>query len=59
MIFSKGVEVKYKGMYGVINFVCGSYIVLEVSSSLSANPARLLIYKENYNQIDISKASDK
>jgi hypothetical protein len=59
MIFSEGVEVKYKDMYGIIDFVCESYIVIEVSSPLSENPARLLIYKENYNQIDISKASNK
>ena len=59
MIFSEGVEVKYKDMYGIIDFVCESYIVIEVSSPLSENPARLLIYEENYNQIDISKASNK
>ena len=59
MIFSEGVEVKYKDMYVIIDFVCESYIVIEVSSPLSENPARLLIYEENYNQIDISKASNK
>lgn len=59
MIFSEGVEIKYKGMYGVIDFVCDTYVVFQVGSPLTANPARLLIYKENYNQIDMSKASDK
>ncbi len=59
MIFSEGVEITYKGMIGVIDFVCDTYVVLKVSSPLSVNPSRLLIYKENYNQIDISKASNK
>jgi hypothetical protein len=59
MIFSEGVNIKYKEMYGVIDFVCETYVVLQVSLPLSINPPRLLIYKENYNQIDISKASNK
>jgi hypothetical protein len=59
MIFAEGTEVIYKGKSGVINFVCETYVVVEVPSAPDRNPARLLVFRHNYNQIEISKASTK
>lgn len=53
MIFSEGLEIQYKDMYGVVDFICNSYIIIKLDSASHRNPARLLIYRENYNQIQV------
>lgn len=53
MIFSEGLEIQYKDMYGVVDFICNSYIIMKLDSASHRNPARLLIYRENYNQIQV------
>lgn len=59
MIFSENTEVIYQGMYGVIDFVCDHYIVLKINPLPNKNPARLIVYRENYKQLEISKVSGK
>jgi hypothetical protein len=59
MIFAEGTKVIYKGSYGVIDFICESYVVVEVPSTPDRNPARLLVFRHNYNEIEIAKASTK
>lgn len=59
MIFSEQTEVTYNGMYGVIDFICDRYVVLQITSKTSTSPVRLIIYRENYKQIEILKASEK
>jgi hypothetical protein len=59
MIFSEGTAVIYKEMYGHIDFVCDSYVIVQISAQHNRNPARLLVFRENYKQITIQKASTK
>lgn len=59
MIFSEKTEVIYKGMYGMIDFVCDTYVVVQVQSKTDRNPARLLVFRENYKLIEIAKQSTK
>lgn len=59
MIFSEQTEVIYNGMYGVVDFICDQYVVLKLNPKPNCNPPRLIVYRENYKQIQITKASDK
>jgi hypothetical protein len=59
MIFAEGTEVIYKGKCGVIDFVCETYVVVEVLSVPDRNPARLVVFRHDYKQLEISKASTK
>lgn len=59
MIFSEGTAVIYKEMYGVIDFVCDSYVVIQMQANPERNPARLLVFREYYKEITIQKASTK
>lgn len=59
MIFSENTEVTYREMSGVIDFVCNSYVVLKLPSKPDRNPARLIVFRENYKDIQILKASNK
>lgn len=46
-------------MYGTIDFICDQYIVVKVISEKSRSAPRLLVYRENYKDIEILKASTK
>jgi hypothetical protein len=59
MIFSEGTAVIYKGMYGVIDFVCDYYVVIQIPTQVNQNSPRLLVYREYYKDISIQKASTK
>jgi hypothetical protein len=59
MIFSEKTEVTYRGMFGVIDFVCDSYVVVQIPSVKNRNPARLIVFREYYKEIEILKASSK
>ena len=59
MIFAEKTPVIYKQMYGVIAFVCDQYVVIETNKQLERNPARLLVFRENYKSISIIKESTK
>ena len=58
-MFSEGLEVTYKKMNGTIDFVCDQYVVISVSFKQRGSPARLLVFAENYDQIELVKASTK
>ena len=59
MIFAEGTAVIYKGMCGVIDFVCDQYVVIQLPAQVNRNSPRLLVYREYYKQISIPKASTK
>jgi hypothetical protein len=59
MIFSEKTEVTYRGMYGVIDFICNSYVVIQLPPAQGLNPARLIVFREYYKEIEILKASNK
>ena len=59
MSFAEGTEVIYKGSYGVIDFVCEIYVVVQFPPAPDRNPSRVLVFRDNYKQLEISKASTK
>lgn len=58
-MFIEGSEVSYKGMCGVIKFVCSSYIVITLPAVPGRNPANLLVFPTYYDQVSIFKDSEK
>lgn len=60
MIFAEKTEVYYKGMFGVIDFVCEQYVVVQLPAASSKhNSPRLVIYPNYYKEIEIAKSSTK
>lgn len=51
MIFIEGMEVLYDNLSGVIDFIGQTYVVIAITSP--KNPARLLVYRENYKNIEV------
>ena len=59
MSFAQGTEVIYNGMQGVIGFIGDNYIVLQITPKPGSKSPGLLVYRENYKNIQILKASEK
>ena len=59
MIFAENTQVTYKGMCGVISFICDQYVVVQLSPAPDRNPPRLVVFRHNYKDIEILKASTK
>jgi hypothetical protein len=59
MIFSQNTQVIYKEMQGVIDFVCDKYVVIQLQTKPEYTAPRLLVYQEDYKQIEILKASTR
>jgi hypothetical protein len=59
-MFVEKTEVIYKDMCGIVDFVCDKYLVLKFPpASDKYNSARLLVYRENFNQVKCLKDSEK
>ena len=59
MSFATGTEVIYNGVQGVIGFVGDSYIVFQITTKESSKSPGLLVYREDFKNIQILKASEK
>ncbi len=59
MIFAENTQVIYKGMCGVIDFVCDNYVVVKLPAAPDRNPPRVLVFRHYYKDIEILKASTK
>jgi hypothetical protein len=59
MVFAEGAAVIYKEMFGVIDFVCDQYVVIQLPAQKDRNPPRLLVFREYYKNITIEKSSSK
>ena len=59
MIFSQNTQVIYKEMQGVIDFVCDKYVVIQLQTKPQYTAPRVLVYRENYKQVEILKASTR
>jgi hypothetical protein len=59
MSFAEGTEVIYNDMQGVIGFVGNTYVVFQIKTKESSKSPGLLVYPENYKNIQILKASEK
>jgi hypothetical protein len=59
MIFSENTQVIYKNMQGIIRFVCDKYVVIEITAKKAFSAPGLLVFREDYEKIEILKASTK
>lgn len=60
MKYTIGMEVKYRDMCGVIDFICDRYVVLQLpSTSVKHQSPRVLIYQEHQDEIIVFKDSDR
>jgi hypothetical protein len=58
-MFVEGSEVSYKGMCGVVKFVCSSYIVISLPVPAGRNSPHLIVFPEYYKEVTSFKDSDK
>jgi len=60
IIFTKGIEVYYDGMYGVVDFICEQYITVcvRVMDHKSRNVC-ILVYPHKFHLIQLAKESEK
>ena len=59
MSFSEGTKVIYKERTGIIDFVDNEYVVVRWDEVEGVNPARLIVYPQQYNDITLFKSSEK
>jgi hypothetical protein len=58
--FGIGTEIVFRGLYGVIDFVCEQYVVMEcLPFDDTRKPARLVIYPSQFEDVKIAKSSTK
>ena len=60
IIFAKGIEVYYDGMYGIVDFICEKYITVcvRVMDHKSANVC-VLVYPSRFHLVKLAKESEK
>lgn len=60
MTFSPGLEVYYKNIFGVVNFICDTYITITVVKGEHPRfDVNILVHKENWKQVKLVKESSK
>jgi hypothetical protein len=59
MSFAQGTKVIYNDMQGVIGFVGDTYVVLQITPKPGSKSPGLIVYRKDYKNIQISKASEK
>lgn len=50
-MFVEKEEVSYKEMDGIVDFICSSYIVIQLCPHSGLKPPRLLVFPENYKNV--------
>lgn len=58
-MFAEKMEVSFKGTYGIIKFICSSYVVVSLKPAEGRQPAHLLVFPTDYSKIQILKDSEK
>lgn len=58
-MFVEKEQVVYKGMCGVIAFICNEYVVVELPSKGQRKSPRLIVFPENYKNIICDRQSTK
>ena len=59
-MFYEGLNVQYRNLYGMIDFICEDYVVMRVDVSLPERfPPRLIIPPCRYDEIHIAKESTR
>ena len=59
MSFAKGTEVIYNNVQGVIGFVGDTYAVFQIATKERTKSPGLIVYREDFKNIQILKASEK
>ena len=59
MSFAEGTKVIYNNMQGTIGFVGDAYIVFQITPKPGSKSPGLLVYREDYKNIKMLKASEK
>ena len=59
MSFAVGTEVVFRGLYGVIDFTCEQYVVMESLPYGDRKSPRLVIYPSQFEDVKIAKSSTK
>jgi len=58
--FAKGIEVYYRGMYGIVDFVCETYITVCVRKlDHKSKDVCLLVYPSQFCKVTLAKESEK
>jgi hypothetical protein len=58
--FAEGIEVYYRGTYGVVDFICEKYITICISKSeYKSKDVCLLVYPSQFGEITLAKESGK
>jgi hypothetical protein len=58
--FAEGIEVYYRGMHGVVDFVCEKYIRICINKSKDKlKDVCLLVYPSQYGEVTLAKESGK
>jgi len=60
IIFAKGIEVYYDGMYGIVDFICDQYITVCVRKlNHKAKDVCVLVYPSKFHLVTLAKESEK
>jgi len=58
--FAKGIEVYYRGTYGVVDFICEKYITICINRlEHKSKDVCLLVYPSQFGEITLVKESGK
>jgi hypothetical protein len=58
--FTRGLEVYYDGMYGVVDFICEQYITVCVRKlNHKSRDVCILVYPRNFHLVKLAKESEK
>jgi hypothetical protein len=58
-MFSEGMQVTYKNMYGIVDFICEQYLTIKLQSANGRDPARLVIYPKDQKNVKSYKDSER
>lgn len=58
-MFHDGMEVKYKELFGVIDYVDPEYVVIKLPAAKGRNSARVVVYNSDKQLIECLKDSER
>jgi hypothetical protein len=58
-MFVEKQHIQYRGMCGIVDFVCDQYLIMVLPAVEGRNSPRLLIYRSNYKEVISLKDSER
>jgi hypothetical protein len=58
-MFSEGMEVKYKNLFGVIDFIDDEYLVIRLPAAPKRSSARVVVFNSMKKHIEVLKDSER